>query len=245
MEEIFNYTIYQKQDDQDLKRVDPVIIVDPSSNYRHSIQDKLSDLDSVYYIPEGWSELQKYNLPISDKWREYKDISIPPYKDGLVIRFQDNNPYNLKWLWRTDGITFVSGGHITTPGTNSKYQPSPYTENEIKNNPYVRNYTNLSNSILRDEICYVSYWINADIGGVACTSTGEYKICFRSPSEKNADFKEWLISITNPQAVILTEDSKLIISIAVSGGMVKSFYVKWDKLINKMQKIFRFDSTSF
>ncbi len=245
MEKFFNSTTYRKQVDQLLERSDTIRIVDSSFNCRQSAQNKLSSRDNIYYISEGHNEFQNHNATISGEWREYDDSFIPPYMDGLIIRFQDSNPYNLKWLWRTDGITFVSCGHITTPGTSGKYQSSPYTESEIKNNQYVIDYTSLRDSTLRDEILYVSYWINADIGGVACTNTREYKICLRGPAEKNADFKEWLVSITNPQSVVLAEDSRLIISIAVSGGMVKPFYVKWNKLINKIQKIFRFDSTNF
>lgn len=245
MKKVFNWTIYQEQVDQFLKKPSTIKIVDTSFAKRSSTQDKLSDWGNVYFVSEEQSEFRNYNVATSSSWKEYSNNLLPPYVDGAVIKFRDNNPYNLKWLWRTDGSTFVTCGDITAPGISGKYQPSLYSESEIKNNQYVTGYTNFKDSTLQDEIRYASYWISADIGGVACTGAGEYKICLRGPAGENADFKEWLVSITNHQSVILAEDSKLIISIAVSGGMAKPFYLKWDKLVNKIQKFFKFDSTNF
>jgi len=216
-------------------------IVDSSTRLRNSTEAKMSNMSNVYYLNDDLAECKKYNTTMINNWHEYNNGLIPPYGDGLVIKFIDNNPYNLKWIWRTDGHNFVSHGKVVDPGFSKKYQNSSWAQEKIFSNPYVADCVDFNNSVLRDEIVYASWWTMPDIGALACTATGEYKICLRGPSEKNSDFKKWLISIINFNSLILSEDTHLNISIAISGGMVKSLYNNtW---IEKMKNLFNIDSS--
>lgn len=241
--EYFDFTKYQEQANHFFQDPDIYKVVGTSSIFRDSTKRILFGLENVYYLSDGLAECKKYSMTISNDWNEYDENLIPPYGNGLVIKFTDNNPYNLRWLLRTDGNYFISHGQITNPSFSGKYQNSPWTKQEIFNNIYVVDCVDFNASTFKDEILYASWWTMADIGALACTTTGEYKICLKGPSEKNADFKKWLVSITNPRSLILTEDTSLIISIAISNGMVKALHN--NNWIKKVQNIFKIkiDST--
>ena len=237
----FNSTNYQEQANHCLLDSSIVKIIDASSVFRDSTEARMSDVESVFYLNDDLVECGKYNRTMHNGWSEYDESIIPPYEDGMVIKFANNNPYNLKWLWRTDGNYFVSHGQITSSSFSKKYQNSSWTTEKISDNIYVTDCVDFNVSTLRDEIVDASCCSMADMGALACTTTGEYKICLRGPSERNADFKKWLISIINPNTLILAEDTNLIISIAISGGMAKSLHK--NNWIGKIKNLFETDST--
>ncbi len=219
--------------------INKVIIIDTSSCFRPSTKGKLSQQEEkCYYLHSDLIEYKNYNT--TTKIGKLFEEEMIPYKDDYIIEFITENPYNLKWLWRTDGNRFVCNGKITNPNFNNKHQNSLWTQETIINNKYFDNYSNLDSSFLKDTIINVSQPAKADIGAVACTSTGEYKYCLRGPVEKRADFEKWLISITNPNSIIISEDKKLLTSIAASGGRAKALHINWDRSV---KNLFKTDST--
>jgi hypothetical protein len=240
MMDYFDHTKYQEEMNKFFLDSNIDKVVDASSVFRTSTETIMSEM-KVYYLNEDSAECTKHNIAINGTWQGYDETLIPPYGDGQVIRFTTDNPYNLKWLWRTDGNNFVSHGKITTPSFSNKYQNSSWTQETILNNPYVIDCFDFDSSPLKDEIVYASWWTAMDLGALACTSTGEYKICLRGPAERNADFKKWLISITNFKSLILSEDTYLMISIAMSGGKAKALHnTDW---VGKIKNLFKIDST--
>lgn len=239
--ETFDYTKYQNKTNQLFQNLDSIKLVDASSAFRDSTTSKLSDHNGVFYITETEKELSQHNLPIDGSWGRYDETLIPPYGSGGVMFYTANNPYNLKWLWRTDGKIYASNGKIHNLEISGHYQSSSCKTN-LAESPYILNYDNLNvESTTKQEISDASWWAKTDIGAVACTTTGEHKICLRGPSDKIADFKEWLISITHSETLILAEDANLIISIAINGGVAKSLCnINWTK---KIKNLFRADST--
>lgn len=236
----FDYTKYQKETEKLFLDSSIDKIVDASSVFRTSTEAIMSET-KAYYLNDDFIECVRHNTTMTSAWHEYDETLIPPYADGQVIMFSTDNPYNLKWLWRTDGNSFVSHGKITTPCFSRKYQNSFWTQEMVMNNVYVVDCVNFDSSLLKNEIMYASWWTMADIGALACTSTGEYKICLRGPAERNADFKKWLISITSFNSLILSEDTHLMISIAMSGGMAKALHnTDW---VGKIKNLFKIDST--
>ncbi len=237
----FNSTNYQERANHCFLDSSIVKIIDASCVFRDSTEAGMSNVESIFYLNDDLVECGKHNMTMHNGWSEYDESIIPPYGDGMVIKFANNNPYNLKWLWRTDGNYFVSHGQITSPSFSKKYQNSSWTTEKISDNIYVTDCVDFNVSTLRDEIVDASFCSMADMGALACTTTGEYKICSRGPSERNADFKKWLISIINPNTLILAEDTNLIISIAIGGGMAKSLHK--NNWIGKIKNLFKIDST--
>ncbi len=239
--ENFNFKEYQEQCDEMLKNPNFYKVIDTSSLYWDSTKDKLEGLDNIYFINGVDIEVKKHNIDIdlSSNWGLYDENLIPPYKDQMVVNFTYGNPYELKWLLRFDGC-FSSD--IQTVVTNSTYQTSPWSDQDIQDNPYVTHcvYQSDLRELKNDLTKKVPYWAKTEIGAVACTSTDEYRTCLRGPANKNVDFKEWLISITNPNALILAEDINLVLSIAISGGFAKSLHIPKKELEEKVHRLFRF-----
>jgi len=212
------------QETTTLKIIDTSYIVDTSRTRRDSTTEILDGVNNICYISETREECEKYNVNVEPSWKEYNEDFIPLWADWHVIEFKKNNPYNLRYLLRTDNSHFLSFGKITFPEPNKNYQSSPWLIEDVKNNPYIVNCDSFDNSPFKDEIITISRYAKADIGAVACTNSNSYAICLRGPAEKIVDFKEWLISVTNPRSLILTEDKKLAASIRISGGLTKSLH---------------------
>lgn len=216
-------------------------VIDTSFICHNSTNSSLESIQPQYIISNSLSEIKNHNSTIiSSHWKLYDETSIPPYKDGSVVSFVPDNPYGMRWLWHTEGNVYFSYGKDNKQNSSTKYQTLTSEIQNILSNTFISDCTDFNLSRYKDELCYASYWSKADIGAIACTSTGEYKICLRGPADRITDFKIWLISIIYPQSLILTNDTPLAISVLINGGFAMGTQKekKIPKWLGKLEKLF-------